>query len=402
MNAPLEVHPPTVARSSVTMQTVVVQLEAISDILYRHCRLPSLAFGAVGMGEVRQYNDRCNDVGDQVLALKAKAENYSENLAHSAVAYVTAEDANLEAALYAFDESPAPADGAPNDFPAVFGIIAETGAARALTTAKAAALGDRMLAALQQTQFAKFGEAARMVHGEWVSASRQGIVYTDTPAVWSAERLEAGAMQRLSSIARLSQATDTLLALGRPWSMAALAAAYVWSSQLLCPSDYQIDVTVNAWTQIAKAARSVFDDEVEGIARSLFADWTDKAAWSGTASATAQTAFAEFQQTGRALADHAERMATFLTTLVQNLDQLHENAFYFASGQLVALIAYAVLSCFPTPAAVAAKAAVQLIGQVLREAVSVWVTIVSSLLGMLIEALGTFETVPGDSSWATA
>ena len=96
-SSPLLVDSQSLTNTSVDMGVVAEQLTELKKLIDQQCHLPSLALGVVGGLACARYNGDCDTAGSAANALCAEADTMVDALGRSAVGYVSAGDANLQA-----------------------------------------------------------------------------------------------------------------------------------------------------------------------------------------------------------------------------------------------------------------------------------------------------------------
>ncbi|GAB2813694.1 hypothetical protein GCM10027176_17710 [Actinoallomurus bryophytorum] len=395
-DAPLQVNVSTgLRRATVSMDEVVEQLAQLRSLVAQDCHLPSLALGVVGAPACARYNGGCTNAGDQIAALHTEADTMVEALGRTAVGYVSAEVANVQAVEQAAEtEGPAAAaSGGRTAEITATGVLSASWLARfgvryAQARQLAEATGDmRSVSAELDTalgQATKVWQAERdldfaknfMHPGDAVLAETKFNEYGESGLdkfVLGTLEKQIAAADRVSLLARLSQQTESILRMTGSFSVAALAASALWTANAVIMSDDVIDTAIGAWYGAAAGARTIFSEWLPAIRTSLFPTWT------GTASTAAEKRFAAFITGGMAFADQAERMASSLTSVVRRLNEAYWGAMAFTTAQFGAMIALSMVAWINPEA----EMLLQYLGWTLRGSVTIAINAILALLGGL-------------------
>jgi hypothetical protein len=364
------------ARTGVSMSDVAEQLATLRTEIDQSCHLPALALSAVGEPGRLRYNGGCVDASTSVGKLRSDAEAIAEASSHSAIGYVSAEVANVQAVSVAASTGDA---------------IDLQGAGRLMGLSGTAGLWQQY--AVRQPAFDEANLATLNEVDEIGRALDGGL--EETGEVWEAHGQyflpdeEAGladkdllsileesmnAEDRISLIGKLSQATDSMLKMTGGFAVAALAASAFWTANAVVMSDDVIDTVIGKWRGVAAAARSLFTESVPAIGAALFPDWN------GTASNAAEKRFASFIADGMAFVARAERTATSLTSIINRLNEVYWTAFGFVSVQFAAIFAASMVAWLDP----AAELVVQRLGMLLRSSVTVVVNAILAVVAGLL------------------
>ncbi|MFI6599481.1 hypothetical protein ACIBHX_24780 [Nonomuraea sp. NPDC050536] len=384
---PLQTNAKHLARLSVGMDLVSERLTDLKRLIGQHGRLPSMALGVVGAPACARYNGRCDAADAAMDSLCRSAATIAETLRGTAVAYVSAESANLGVVASTGESGGVLAEGA------VTGMFSATwlsryglhyAAQRNLAASRAAgrSVSAEVDTALEQATKVWAGDRDLELFQRWASPEEAVLAesrYNDfgrdmDRAVAATLEKQIAAEDEISRLAMLSQRTDEILRMTRSFNIAATAASILWTANAVIMSDDLIDNAIGIWYGMAAATRTIFQEWMPAIREALFPDWV------GDASTAAQKRFAAFVDDGMAFANRAEHIASSLHTVIRRLDQVYWAAFAFSLAQFGAMAAFAAVAWFNPGAA----AVLRYLGMMLRVSVTVAINAIIAVLGGLL------------------
>ena len=333
----LEFHLQALQKAAGGHSWVADQIADIRDSL-DDAHLPPLAFGLIGEVARLRYN-RAHSADLTNLGQGAEAANgIGDNLQATWVEYGDTEDLNYEKAV----DIPEWKDG--NFFfgngSAQFNSLGAISILGYTTSTIALLQNDAHvndLAAARDYKFDLKEDYRRFDSTQgrrFPSVGYGGTEFKPEPLT----KVEA----QISRLSKLSKATEKIYMAGSRASIAAVAGAALWSAATVS-SDEAIDNSITAGSETAKALREIFGSDTQAMHDEL------RKAWDGEAKGAADPHLRNFVTAGVELADQFENKADTLRELVEDLNLIHEAAFYAALAQVGAILACSLLP-FAMPA----------------------------------------------------